>query len=201
MGEAGTTVRRWRSTSATQRSVLDAARDIFLERGYTAASIEEIVERSGVSVGSIYHHFGGKAGIFDALWREYNTAYSQAAQAAVSAVREAGEDDPVELFIAGAVGYLSVSVDPAVRKLAPLFQPGEGPPGTYVRNRKRMQDAWVRSNAALLSLDSDVDSQLRAAVATAIVTEGEILIVKLDRAGAVETVTDQVAALLRKVLS
>ena len=56
--------------AATQRrrlGILDAALACFLERGFAATTTEQIRERSGASIGSIYHHFGGKEGLAGAL--------------------------------------------------------------------------------------------------------------------------------------
>jgi AcrR family transcriptional regulator len=53
-----------------RHEILDAALACFSERGYDGTTIEEIRERSGASVGSIYHHFGGKEQIADALYAE-----------------------------------------------------------------------------------------------------------------------------------
>ncbi|MGH3216157.1 MAG: helix-turn-helix domain-containing protein, partial [Trebonia sp.] len=50
--------RQWSRTAHTQRALLDAARQVFTERGFSDASIADIVERAGSSVGSLYHHFG-----------------------------------------------------------------------------------------------------------------------------------------------
>ena len=52
------------------REILDAALVCFDERGYDATTIEEIRARSGASVGSIYHHFGGKEQIAAAIYLE-----------------------------------------------------------------------------------------------------------------------------------
>jgi AcrR family transcriptional regulator len=33
---------------------------VFAARGFTAATMADIVDHSAASIGSIYHHFGGK---------------------------------------------------------------------------------------------------------------------------------------------
>ena len=43
--------------------ILAAALECFADRGFAATTVEEIRERSGASIGSIYHHFGGKEGL------------------------------------------------------------------------------------------------------------------------------------------
>jgi AcrR family transcriptional regulator len=44
--------------------LLDVGRRLFAERGYEAASIEEIANRAGVSKPVVYEHFGGKEGLY-----------------------------------------------------------------------------------------------------------------------------------------
>jgi AcrR family transcriptional regulator len=56
------------SSPNRRRKVLQAALKCFSERGAGATSIEMIRDLSGASVGSIYHHFGGKDGIALALY-------------------------------------------------------------------------------------------------------------------------------------
>jgi AcrR family transcriptional regulator len=52
----------------TPGAILDAALHAFGEKGYAAATIDDVRERSGASVGSIYHHFGGKEQLAAALY-------------------------------------------------------------------------------------------------------------------------------------
>jgi AcrR family transcriptional regulator len=47
--------------------LLDAARDVFLERGYQGATLEQIAERAGFTKGAVYSRFDGKADLFLAL--------------------------------------------------------------------------------------------------------------------------------------
>lgn len=58
-------------TDLRRAQVLRAALACFIERGYTASTMEDIRQASGVSIGSIYHHFGSKEGLAVALHREY----------------------------------------------------------------------------------------------------------------------------------
>ncbi|MFC8366991.1 ScbR family autoregulator-binding transcription factor [Streptomyces sp. NPDC057239] len=44
----------------TRRTILEAAAAVFDERGYTSATIGEILERAGVTKGALYFHFGSK---------------------------------------------------------------------------------------------------------------------------------------------
>ena len=82
--------------------MLDAAREVFVAHGFSDASIADIVERAGSSVGSLYHHFGGKSELYVALWQEYHPAQEEAASQAVAKARRSGVADPFQLFTTGA---------------------------------------------------------------------------------------------------
>ncbi|MFC4561946.1 TetR/AcrR family transcriptional regulator [Nocardiopsis mangrovi] len=57
--------RRKRMTGKERREqLLDIGRELFAERGFDAASVEEIAARAGVSKPVVYEHFGGKEGIY-----------------------------------------------------------------------------------------------------------------------------------------
>ena len=43
---------------------------MFSERGLSGATIDDVRRLSGASIGSIYHHFGDKEGIADALYAD-----------------------------------------------------------------------------------------------------------------------------------
>ncbi|SNR42782.1 transcriptional regulator, TetR family [Haloechinothrix alba] len=51
-----------------RRAILDAALACFTAKGFSATTVDDIRIRSGASVGSIYHHFGGKERIAAALY-------------------------------------------------------------------------------------------------------------------------------------
>lgn len=48
--------------------VLTAALELFVEKGYHNVSIHDVQKLAGVSMGSIYNHFGGKEGVAKALY-------------------------------------------------------------------------------------------------------------------------------------
>ncbi|WP_421840447.1 TetR/AcrR family transcriptional regulator [Mycobacterium sp.] len=54
-------------TISTVEKVLDAAEHLIHRRGYDGFSMADLVSASGVSNGSVYHHFGTKDGVLGAL--------------------------------------------------------------------------------------------------------------------------------------
>lgn len=67
------TRKRGRPPEGARDAVVDAARELFMERDYGDVSTGEILERAGVSRGALYHHFDGKRALYRAVWRESET--------------------------------------------------------------------------------------------------------------------------------
>lgn len=59
-----TTTTRRRDRAAREREMLDAAEEVFGERGYAATSMDEIAARAGVSKPLVYQYYGSKDGLF-----------------------------------------------------------------------------------------------------------------------------------------
>lgn len=51
-------------------AIMAAATDIFLEQGFGAATLDEVVRRAGGSRATLYEHFGSKEGLFAAIIAE-----------------------------------------------------------------------------------------------------------------------------------
>lgn len=64
-------------------TLLDAAASLFVEKGATATSIDDIVLRAGVAKGTFYHYFQDRGAMLEALRRRYSQTFAAAAQAAM----------------------------------------------------------------------------------------------------------------------
>lgn len=69
---------RARSSMRRQQAILDSALDLLLEKGFGATTLEQILERSGASVGSFYHHFKSKIDVASALYLTILETYQKA---------------------------------------------------------------------------------------------------------------------------
>src|ERR1700757_1976982 len=98
-----TPARRWGRTDATQQRILDAATEAFSKRGFSAATMADIVERSGASIGSIYRHFGGKKELFLAI---YERLSADVERRIAEAAGEAADVDSPQAFGVHASAYL-----------------------------------------------------------------------------------------------
>ncbi|MEM7460551.1 MAG: TetR/AcrR family transcriptional regulator [Pseudomonadota bacterium] len=55
-------------SDSTRQKLLDAFRAAFLARGYEHTTTQQILNETGLSKGALYHHFGSKAEIIEALY-------------------------------------------------------------------------------------------------------------------------------------
>lgn len=88
----------------TRRTILEAAAAVFDERGYTSATIGEILERAGVTKGALYFHFGSKEELALGVFEE---------QLAISLPPQASKLQ--ELVDSGLVLALRLRTEPLVR--------------------------------------------------------------------------------------
>jgi AcrR family transcriptional regulator len=61
---------RAQSKLKTRRRVLDAARELFMERGYEAATIRDIASEAGLSTAAVFASFVDKTDLFNAVMAE-----------------------------------------------------------------------------------------------------------------------------------
>ncbi|MEM7414850.1 MAG: TetR/AcrR family transcriptional regulator [Gemmatimonadota bacterium] len=83
--------RRSEARESTRQLILDAAEELFVERGYADLSLREVAERIGYSPAAIYRYFEHKDHLVATLNEEGFARFTAALQAAFDA-----HDDPVE---------------------------------------------------------------------------------------------------------
>ncbi|WP_280424024.1 TetR/AcrR family transcriptional regulator [Nocardia carnea] len=86
-------VERWtkeRRLERTRALLLDAAEEVFAEKGFSAATLDDIAHAAGYTKGAIYKHFSVKEELFlavsDRYWRRYFDNFSEV----LSTVTEVG---------------------------------------------------------------------------------------------------------------
>src|SRR6201996_4303825 len=149
--------------AATRAGLLEAARAAFPSGGYAEANVTDIVAAAGASVGSLYHHFTGKADLFLTLFEEFHTRQAERTRAAARRQRDHGISDPKQLFLAGARAYLDGCIHE--RDLSALFMRGDGPPGFELLMRQRQRE-WADKNAEFFARGSEPGGDAVAIVLT-----------------------------------
>jgi len=162
--------------AATRSALLTAAREVFISVGYAQAGVTDIVARAGASVGSLYHHFTGKADLYVTLFEEFHQSQARRARQAAREAREAGEardpqdgsssgggSHPRQLFLAAARAYLDGCLQQ--RELSRLFVCGDAPPGFDLIMRHRLRE-WASRNADFFARSAEPMDEAVAVVMT-----------------------------------
>jgi AcrR family transcriptional regulator len=102
-------------TETTREALLAAARRLFTERGYENVGTEEIVRAAGVTRGALYHHFGDKASLLDAL---YARIEAESTERVARVVLGSDLDSPLAAMRAGIEAFLEECAKPELRQIA-----------------------------------------------------------------------------------
>lgn len=144
---------------ATRDSVLRGAAAVFMRRGYANASLNEIIDESGVTKGALYFHFGSKEelarGVIDA-------GFARSAEAGLAKIDE--RTPALETMIELSVLSVDLSMsDPIVRAMFRLVIEI----GDYRGSGDNLFELWLQSLQQLahrareegdLSPDADPDA-------------------------------------------
>jgi AcrR family transcriptional regulator len=106
---------RERQAEATRELLIGTARELFTDQGYTATSIDDIIQRAGVARGALYHHFPGKEALFQAV---YDVVESEVITRVIAAA--VAESTPWEGVSAGLRAFLDACLEPAFRRIVVL---------------------------------------------------------------------------------
>ena len=146
---AGWSARRDHAAEDTRRALLGAAQRAFARDGYAATSLEAIVGAAGLTKGALYHHFGNKAGVLEALCLELQEALA----ARLAAAAAAASDDPWARAEIVVDAWCDAAAEPAYRQIVLRDAPG-------VLGASRLRDIDLR---ALLGVLTGVVGELVAA--------------------------------------
>lgn len=174
---------------ATRELLLDTAEQVFLARGLSGSSLQDIADTAGMTRGAIYWHFADKPALFHAMTERVDLPMEQALRAAEQAAQAAAERgepiDPLALLQSLALEpFALVQRDPRARRvltimlhrtlfvgeLAPLAQRQDDLLGDCTLRMERMFQAaadagllaeGVNPHAAALALLCLIDGLLR----------------------------------------
>lgn len=174
--------RRATTTDATQHRILDAATETFAGRGFSAATMADVVGRSGAGVASIYRYFGGMRELFVAVFDRLVTDIDRHIDEAASAQEGDGS-----AFEAATRAYLEALW--RHRRVAAAYASGDVPGGFAAVRESSLRRAlhrWAPASA----LDPSPRGQLVNRMLTAIMAEASSLVILCDDRSDVALITD-----------
>ncbi|GIH74894.1 TetR/AcrR family transcriptional regulator [Planobispora longispora] len=181
-----------RRGAATRDQLIAIATRLFAEHGYEGASIEAVLQESGLSKGALYHHYAGKDALFEAV---LESVEADAGAKIAEAVREI--DDPAEALRTGVLTWIRLAGDPVIRRIVLIDAPSvlgwERWRALEERHAFGMLKAALHATGALP--EDQVD--LHAHVLLAGINEIALLVARSGDGGNAEAV---VGELLRRLL-
>ena len=113
----------------TRAKLIAAARKAFGERGYAEASMDDFTAEAGLTRGALYHHFGDKKGLFEAVVHEMDAEMAARLKTISDAAPTRWDG-----FVEENVGYVKMALEPEVQRIVLLDGPAVlGDPSVWPR--------------------------------------------------------------------
>ena len=126
----------------TRAKLVAAARRAFGTVGYAEASMDQFTAEAGLTRGALYHHFGDKKGLLEAVVAEIDAEMNARLQ---QVVQEA--PDPWNGFAAECIAYIEMALEPEIQRIMLRDGPAVlGDPSTWPG-----QSGCIRSMSAGLA--------------------------------------------------
>ena len=154
-------MRRTKEEAAqTRQALLDAALEAFSRQGYQATRLEDIAQAAGVTRGAIYHHFGGKAGLYKTLMEDASAQESGVVEAAIS------EGGSLREIMTRILSY-SLALFEEDRRLRQVFElaqikAGSDPGLEAIQGQRLEQSELLISSTASIMAQGIIRGDLRA---------------------------------------
>jgi AcrR family transcriptional regulator len=145
----------------TRAKLIRAARRAFGTIGYAGASMDDFTAEAGLTRGALYHHFGDKRGLLQAVIQEIDAEMTER-------LNKVSADAPTRWqgFVAENVAYVEMALEPEIQRI--MFRDGPavlGDPSTWpsangcIAAVARTISA-LKSEGAIADIDSEAGARL-----------------------------------------
>lgn len=110
--------RRAQQVEATRARLIRAARNAFATRGYAASSMDELTADAGLTRGALYHNFGGKQGLLQAVIDQIDGEMLVRMRAARQKAASLWDG-----FMDESIAYLEMALEPEIQRIMLLDGP------------------------------------------------------------------------------
>ena len=141
--------------------MIQAGRKAFAEKGYAAASMDELTASVGLTRGALYHNFTDKKGLLAAVVAQIDSEMARKAKA----IAASAEND-WERLLAEGVAYIKMALDPEVQRIvlrdgpAVLGDPAHWPSQNSCLESTRQTIEKMIERKVLKDMDANVAAQL-----------------------------------------
>lgn len=122
--------------SETRGKLIKAARDAFAANGYADSSMDELTAQAGLTRGALYHHFGDKKGLLQAVIAKIDEEMMERLSVIIDEANTTWDG-----FIDESIAYIKMSLEPDIQRIVFL----DGPAVLGDPSRWPSQNACIRS--------------------------------------------------------
>jgi TetR/AcrR family transcriptional repressor of nem operon len=97
-----------RNAVTTKRRILEVAQDLVLDRGFSATTVDAVIDAAGISKGAFFHHFASKNALGQSMLERYAQADAEILETFMARAEEAS-GDPAEQLVAFARAFEEAS--------------------------------------------------------------------------------------------
>ena len=102
----------------TIKKLIKVSKQFFTERGYDDTTLEDVAKEAGFTRGALYHHFGGKKGLFQAVLRDVLHDYFVQLEKKLEVL-----DNPWEKLLKFTYDFLQACTTPVISQIVIVDSP------------------------------------------------------------------------------
>ena len=110
--------RRSDMIAGTRAKLIAAGRKAFAAKGYAGTAMADLTADAELTRGALYHHFGGKKGLLEAVIAQIDEESSKRLQFIVEQA-----DTPWDGFVEESVAWVELALEPEIRRIVLLDGP------------------------------------------------------------------------------
>lgn len=153
--------RRAQMVEETRAKLIQAARMAFAAKGYAAASMDDLTAEAGLTRGALYHNFGGKKGLLQAVIDQIDAEML----ARLRSVQDRAEN-PWQGFLDEHIAFIEMALEPEIQRImlldgpAVLGDPSQWPNQTACLRRTTQRIQALIDEGTIKPVDAEAAARL-----------------------------------------
>ncbi len=145
----------------TRGKLIQAARKAFATKGYAAASMDDLTAEAGLTRGALYHNFGDKKGLLQAVIDQIDAEM-------LARMRETSSQaaTPWLAFLTEGIAYIEMALEPEIQRImlldgpAVLGDPSQWPNQTACLRTTTQAIAKLAADGTVKDVDAEAAARL-----------------------------------------